>query len=106
MKEVLAILIGILVIFGVSQAKGGELDDLVADKYVEYVGKCRFDKNDMLVFKDSEDMKVVKCLVGFEPGEPDDLKYVLVYHNDEPAFLLEYSKVRKAQRVLWKVGAI
>lgn len=106
MKEVWAVLIGILVLFGVSQAKGGELDDLVATKHVEYVGLCLFDKNDMLTFTHSPDNKAVKCIVGFEPGEPDDIKYVLVYHNNEPAFLVEYSKVRKAQRVLWKVGAI
>lgn len=106
MKEVWAILIGILVIFGVSQVKAGELEDLIATKQVEYVGTCRFDKNDILVFENSDDMKVVKCIVGFEPGEPDDLKYVLVYYADKPAFLVEYSKVRKAQRVIWRVGSI
>ena len=106
MREVWAIIIGILVIFGVSQVKASELDDLVADKQVEYVGSCRFDKHDMLVFKDSSDMKVVKCVVGFVPGTPDDLKYVLVFDQTGPAFLLEYSKVSKAQRKLWSRGSI
>lgn len=106
MKEVWAIIIGILVIFGVSQVKAGELDDLVADKLVEYNGSCRFDKNDMLVFTNSPDNKVVKCLVGFEPQDPNDKKFVLVYDHVGPAFLLEYSKVRKAQRVIWKRGSI
>ena len=105
MKEVWAIIIGILVIFGVSKAKAGELDDLLQGKLVEYNGTCRFDKNDMLVFENSDDMKVVRCVVGFQPPDTD-IKYVLLFDDKGAAVLLEYSMVRKAQRVVWKRGSI
>lgn len=83
-----------------------ELLKLIDNKQVEYAGVCRFDKNDMLTFTEASTDKVVKCVVGFVPGEPDDLKYVLVYYNNEPVFLVEYSKVRRAQRVIWRKPSI
>lgn len=86
-------------------AKADELDDLLKGKMTEYVGVCRFDKNDMLIFKDQEDMKLVKCVVGTEPPDTDT-KFVLLLLDDKPAVLLEYSMTRKAQRVLWKRGSI
>lgn len=106
MKEVWALIIGILVIFGVSQVKADELDDLLQGKLIEYDGTCRFDKNDMLVFKNSDDMKVVRCVVGFMPPDTDDKKFVLLFDAVGPAILLEYSKVKKAQRKLWVRGAL
>lgn len=92
--------------FFAGTVKAGELDDLVATKQVEYVGLCRFDKNDVLIFRNGDDVKSVQCVVGIEPHDPHDLKYVLVFHKNEPMFLLEYSMVRKAQRLLWKRPSI
>jgi hypothetical protein len=87
-------------------AMADELNDLLQGKLVEYRGICRFDQNDMLVFRNGDDVKQVKCLVGFEPEDPTDKKFVLLFLNDEPTVLLEYSLVRKAQRVLWKRGSV
>lgn len=106
MKEVWAVLLGILLIFGVSKAKADPLDDLLQGKLVEYDGVCRFDKNDMLVFENSDDMKVVRCVVGFEPPDRHDKKFVLLFDDNGPVVLLEYSKMNKAQRKLWNRGSI
>ena len=107
MKARTILLVIALIVVGMfaCSAKAGELDDLLKGKMTEYVGVCRFDKNDMLIFKDQEDMKLVKCVVGTEPPDPDT-KFVLLFLNDEPTVLLEYSMTRKAQRVLWKRGSI
>lgn len=107
MKARTILLVIALIVVGMfaCSAKANELDDLLKGKMTEYVGVCRFDKNDMLIFKDQEDMKLVKCVVGTEPPDPDT-KFVLLFLNDEPTVLLEYSMTRKAQRVLWKRGSI
>ena len=91
--------------FFAGTVKANELDDLLKGKMTEYVGNCRFDKNDMLVFQDTEDMKIVQCVVGFEPDN-EDSKFVLLFLDKKPVVLLEYSMSRKAQKVLWKRGSI
>lgn len=103
-RTILLVIALVFVSVFASYAKAGELDDLLEGKVVEYNGTCRFDKNDMIIFESQENMKVVRCVVGFAPPDTDDLKYVLLFMNDKPVVLLEYSMVRKAQRVLWKRG--
>jgi hypothetical protein len=106
MKARTILLVIALVVVGMfsCSAKAGELDDLLKGKMTEYVGTCRFDKNDMLIFESQEDMKVVKCVVGTEPPD-SDTKFVLLFLNEEPTVLLEYSMPHRAQRVLWKRGS-
>lgn len=106
MKARTILLVIALVVVGMFScaAKAGELDDLLKGKMTEYVGTCRFDKNDMLIFESQEDMKVVKCVVGTEPPD-SDTKFVLLFLNEEPTVLLEYSMPHRAQRVLWKRGS-
>lgn len=101
MKEVWAILIGILVIFGVSQvAKAGELEEIVKDKQVVYAGSCLIDKKANLTFEVEKAVGEFRCVVGVQEGNTDQF-WVLFYSGDKPYRLILFTKSTGAQVTLW-----
>lgn len=85
-------------------AHANELEDLLKNKETEYVGVCRLDANGMLVFNNPAAKTTPKCVVGAEPGEKD-LKAVLIFDDNGPLKLLEYSLKGRKQRTLWARGS-
>lgn len=105
LKYVVGIILFVVFMWATKSANANELNRLLEGKQTEYVGTCRFDKNDMLIFKDEADMRLVKCVVGVEP--PDmDTKFVMLLDDTGPVVLLEYSMTRNAQRKVWNRGAL
>ena len=85
-------------------AHADELQDLLGKKLVEYQGVCRLDANGMLVFDDKEAKTSPVCIVGADAGE-QDLKAVLIFDDNGPVKLFEYSLKGRKQRTLWSRGA-
>lgn len=95
-----------LVLVGIfSDVRAGELEDLLKDKDVEYIGVCRLDSNGMLVFDEKKTKTKPECVVGAPKGETD-IKTILLYDEKGPVKLLEYSLKGKKQRTIWSRGSV
>lgn len=93
-------LLGLVLVSFFVTVHATELDDLLKDKEVEYVGVCRLDSNGMLVFDDKTTKTSPECVVGAPKGETD-LKTIMLFDKKGPVKVLEYSVKEKKQRTLW-----
>lgn len=98
-------LVGLVLVGIFSDVRAGELEDLLKNKDVEYVGVCRLDANGILVFDNKRAKTTPECVVGAPKGETD-IKTVLIYDEKGPVKVLEYSLKGRKQRIIWSRGSI
>lgn len=98
-------LLGLVLVSFFVTVHATELDDLLKNKEVEYVGVCRLDANGMLVFDDKTTKTSPECVVGAPKGETD-LKTIMLFDKKGPVKVLEYSLRGRKQRTVWSRGSV
>ena len=84
-----------------------ELNALLGDKVVVYVGTCYFKEDGKLTFKHAEMKTNVPCVVGMEvvDGQLDSTNhYVMLMDGNSAVALIVYREKDQSQETLWKRG--
>lgn len=77
-----------------------ELHKLMDDKEVDYVGVCRVDKENKLVFTDKQAVDTPQCVVCHE-GNIAHVRLVVLFRNNRPDRVIRFDIKTGEQTVIW-----
>jgi hypothetical protein len=86
-------------------AKANEVDNILSDKLIEYVGVCRLGKRGELVFNDKDTKSIPECIVGFEKGNKDE-RWVVILRGRKPQSIILMNLKEKTQKIIWAANMI
>lgn len=102
--RIVLVCIAIMAIMGYARADQ-ELQKLLGERTVEYVGVCRVNVQGNLVFTEKETVSVQECIVGSLPTD-GNVKYVLLWSGEQLSRLVKFTKrvgnSPEKQEVIWR----
>lgn len=102
--RIVLVCIAIMAIMGYARADQ-ELQRLLGERTVEYIGVCRVNVQGNLVFTEKETVGVQECIVGSLPTD-GNVKYVLLWNGTTLDRLVKFTKKTKKnpekQEVIWR----